>query len=222
MQIEHHLLFGSLCVKVGLLSFDQLVTTIRDWNARADRKSLPLADLLEASGVIGAEQKFQIQRMMAERLAEFEGDVRKTLTEVIDDESLVKLASFVGTESQEALTLLVPLKPTAADEQSATGTWNAGSTQARYRLGEETGHGGLGQVWMARDLDLNRNVALKTIKSEFTRDESIVARFLREAQITGQLEHPNVIRGSRANSRAWRFHCPKRHDSVTCLETCRC
>ena len=53
--------------------------------------------------------------------------------------------------------------------------------------------GGIGQVWLARDHDLRRNVALKELKPEETSSGAARALFLREAQITGQLEHPGIV-----------------------------
>ncbi len=53
--------------------------------------------------------------------------------------------------------------------------------------------GGLGKIWIARDTDLNRDVALKEIKSSTESNSDSWQRFLKEAQITGQLEHPNIV-----------------------------
>src|SRR3954467_7712366 len=53
--------------------------------------------------------------------------------------------------------------------------------------------GGLGQVWGARHVELNRDVALKEIKPQQAGHPEMRRRFLREAQVTGQLEHPNIV-----------------------------
>src|SRR3954467_15164173 len=53
--------------------------------------------------------------------------------------------------------------------------------------------GGLGQVWGARHVELNRDVALKEIKPEQAGHPEMWRRFLKEAQVTGQLEHPNIV-----------------------------
>ncbi len=62
----------------------------------------------------------------------------------------------------------------------------------RYRLGELLGAGGMGEVRVCRDVRLGRNIALKAIRRE-TADADAVARFLREARVQGQLEHPAVV-----------------------------
>jgi WD40 repeat protein/serine/threonine protein kinase len=53
--------------------------------------------------------------------------------------------------------------------------------------------GGLGEVFVARDGELGREVALKAIQERFADDEHNQARFVREAQITGNLEHPGIV-----------------------------
>ena len=63
---------------------------------------------------------------------------------------------------------------------------------ARYRLEEEIGHGGMGDVYRAHDPDFNRPLAVKVLKEEYADRSDMVARFLEEAQITGQLQHPGI------------------------------
>jgi serine/threonine-protein kinase len=53
--------------------------------------------------------------------------------------------------------------------------------------------GGIGRVWLAHDIDLGRDVALKELRPERAEDSTLGARFLQEALITGQLEHPGII-----------------------------
>lgn len=53
--------------------------------------------------------------------------------------------------------------------------------------------GGLGRVWLGRDQSLGRDVAVKDLRPEVLGDASLRARFLEEAKITGQLEHPGVV-----------------------------
>lgn len=64
---------------------------------------------------------------------------------------------------------------------------------SRFKLIRKLGEGGLGTVWLARDEKLKRNVALKELKQEALEQPRLWKRFHREAEITGQLEHPNVV-----------------------------
>ena len=63
----------------------------------------------------------------------------------------------------------------------------------RYRLLQRIGAGGMGTVYRAQHLLLRREVALKLLASELTRDPVMRERFLREAQATHMLRHPNIV-----------------------------
>ncbi len=63
----------------------------------------------------------------------------------------------------------------------------------RYKLLRRLGRGGMGEVWLARDAILKRDVALKVLRSDHTRTEAELARFVYEARATGRLGHPGVI-----------------------------
>src|SRR5215469_310080 len=54
------------------------------------------------------------------------------------------------------------------------------------------GRGGMGEVYRARDLKLKREVAIKILPEEFSRDADRVNRFQREAEVLASLNHPNI------------------------------
>ena len=62
----------------------------------------------------------------------------------------------------------------------------------RYELGETLGKGGMGEVKLARDGRIHRDVAVKLMRGS-QRDEVTVGRFFREARVQGVLEHPAVV-----------------------------
>src|SRR5262245_42246219 len=63
----------------------------------------------------------------------------------------------------------------------------------RYAVVRLPAEGGLGQVFVARDGALNRDVALKRIRPERAESTAGRRRLLREAQVSAQLEHPNIV-----------------------------
>ncbi len=66
-------------------------------------------------------------------------------------------------------------------------------TFGRYASAEELARGGMGAIYRAIDPELGRPVAIKSILAgELARNQEVAARFLREAQVTGQLQHPNI------------------------------
>ncbi|HEY7194687.1 MAG TPA: serine/threonine-protein kinase, partial [Gemmatimonadales bacterium] len=62
-----------------------------------------------------------------------------------------------------------------------------------YELLEEIGAGGFGRVYRARDLALERDVAIKVLHPALTADPGVVERFRREAQLAARLRHPNIV-----------------------------
>ena len=63
----------------------------------------------------------------------------------------------------------------------------------RYKILEEVGSGGMSHVYKAQDLKLNRYVAVKVLKNEFSRDRNFVTKFRIEAQASAGLSHPNIV-----------------------------
>ena len=63
----------------------------------------------------------------------------------------------------------------------------------RYRLERKIGSGGMADVWLAEDTELDRNVAIKILHDRFAQDKEFVQRFQREAQAAAGLQHPNVV-----------------------------
>ena len=68
-----------------------------------------------------------------------------------------------------------------------------GAQIAGYTIETVAGRGGMGVVYRARDAELDRPVAVKVIAPDLASDPGFRARFVREARVTAQLDHPNVI-----------------------------
>ena len=62
-----------------------------------------------------------------------------------------------------------------------------------YQVVRLLGRGGMGEVWLAREPILDRDVALKILSADWTQDKAALRRFLREARAAAKLNHPNVI-----------------------------
>src|SRR5687768_17118602 len=63
----------------------------------------------------------------------------------------------------------------------------------RYRLGERLGHGGMGEVFAAHDLRLDREVALKLLRSDLAEQDGMRERVVAEARLAARLTHPHVV-----------------------------
>ncbi len=69
----------------------------------------------------------------------------------------------------------------------------AGEAIGRFRGAREIAAGGMGVILRGRDPELNRDVAIKVLRAGAAAGRQEVVRFVREARITGQLEHPNIV-----------------------------
>ena len=67
-----------------------------------------------------------------------------------------------------------------------------GKTVSHYKITEKLGEGGMGEVYLAEDTKLKRQVAIKFLPSRITVNETDKARFLQEAQSAAAINHPNV------------------------------
>src|SRR5262244_3051707 len=67
-----------------------------------------------------------------------------------------------------------------------------GSQLGSHEITALLGKGGMGEVYRARDLKLKRDVAIKILPDEFSRDPERVNRFQREAELLASLNHPNI------------------------------
>ncbi len=86
--------------------------------------------------------------------------------------------------------------PTISDTLAASGALTAATgaraPDPRYVMQSLLGRGGMGEVWLASDQRIDRDVAIKMMRAG-TGSPDAVARFLREARVQGRLEHPSVV-----------------------------
>ncbi|MCY3018606.1 MAG: tetratricopeptide repeat protein [Planctomycetota bacterium] len=96
-------------------------------------------------------------------------------------------ATIKGPASQKPSPPRLSVRPqTLAPKGSAT-------PGAHYELLDVLGEGGMGLVYAARQTSVDRLIALKVIKASVASDEAYRAKFLAEAAVTGDLDHPNIV-----------------------------
>ena len=89
----------------------------------------------------------------------------------------------------------VLLRDTAIDEEPSPiiRPTPGHDTSTRYRIDGEIARGGMGEILKGRDPDLGRDVAIKVLREDLRENGDLVRRFVEEAQIGGQLQHPGVV-----------------------------
>ena len=198
MSASRELLFGLLALQNDFIDRAALVRAFDAW---ALDKTKSLADhLAEQKALTGEEQKL-LEGLVDRFLVRHGGDPDRSLAALnslgdldydlgqIDDPELQgTLAPVIAAEQtrRQARDAEAPFETTAAP----VGPSPDGS---RFQIVRPHAEGGLGQVFVARDLELNREVALKQIKEEHADNPDSRARFQLEAEITGRLEHPGIV-----------------------------
>jgi serine/threonine-protein kinase len=86
-----------------------------------------------------------------------------------------------------------------------------GRTISHYKVLRKIGGGGMGVVYKATDLSLDRPVALKLIAPELAEDEHFRARFLKEPRLAASLDHPNVVPIYEAGERDGKLYLAMRY-----------
>lgn len=185
-EVDRNLLFGVLALQDDLIDPAQFTDVCAGWALRLET---PLAELLLERGWITPEDRQQIERRLERKLRKHGGDVLTSLAAVAGPEARDALRRVDDPRISQALSTLPP----AAGYVLAETLVKPEERRSRYTLTRLHAEGGLGKVWVARDTELNREVALKEIQPTQASHPEMWRRFLKEAQITGQLEHPNIV-----------------------------
>ena len=183
---DRNLLFGVLALQADLIDAERFAEACSAWAAR---KSTPLADLMAERGWITAEERAHVEFLLDRKLRKHDGDAHASLAAVADDTARSVLARIDDPVVQQTLS---QLGEPSGHVLVSTIAYTP-ETRERYTLTRLHAKGGIGQVWLARDQPLGREVALKELRPEQAANPAVWSRFLEEARITGQLEHPGIV-----------------------------
>ncbi len=194
MAAAHDLLFGVLALQNGLIDQVQLVAAFQAWTRAKGR---PLAEHLAARGDLDADQRAGVEAMVALHLKKHAGDAERSLAALPAARSTCEsLARVTGTDIEASLAHLGAASTEAGDDSERTASYAVGTTTSegqRFRILRPHARGGLGAVFVAMDVELHREVALKQILDRHADDPISRQRFLLEAEVTGGLEHPGIV-----------------------------
>lgn len=184
MDADRNLLFGVLTLQADLIDSAQFIEACLLWTMR---KSDQFADLLAERGWIEPADRAHIEYLIERKLQKHGGNVHAGLAAIPDDIKR-SLAALGDDDIRRSLAG----EPFPESRAAATIDFVPGRTE-RYRRRLLHAIGGIGRVWLAHDNELGRDVALKELRPERAEEAALQSRFLQEARITGQLEHPGII-----------------------------
>jgi serine/threonine-protein kinase len=187
MDTDRNLLFGVLALQADLIDEAQFVRACSEW---AGRKQAALAELLVERGWLTPSDRTDVEKLLERKLRKHQGDVRASLAEASSEGVKRSLAGLADPNIRQTVADLTT--PPQGPVVASTTAYEPGSRD-RYTLSRLHATGGIGQVWLARDASIGRDVALKELRPERAGNPAVAARFLKEAQVTGQLEHPGIV-----------------------------
>ena len=183
-QQEQDIALVAELLAAGSLSERQIVAVMSDWSIHGN---VPLAKHIESRGLLSAEQLEPLQNRARSRV-ERSNDIAANDTHKPAQGQSQFLATLERLDRSGRVSKLLGVTVAAG-----SGSEENRESDARYQIIRKLGQGGLGRVWLARDLNLNRHVALKEISSPSEATDTIIERFRHEAEITGRLEHPGIV-----------------------------
>jgi eukaryotic-like serine/threonine-protein kinase len=193
VDTERDLLFGVVAFQSGAVDGDQLAETCASW---INQPTVPLAELLVNRARMTAEQRSEVEKAVAHELATHGDDARATLAATMDGRTLEAMGDAAAATHALDFRLEPPVEKRPAERDiQLLGTLSPGEHESRdrYTLTHLHAKGGMGRVWLARDGALGREIALKDLRPEQTDNSILCSRFLYEAKITAQLEHPGIV-----------------------------
>jgi serine/threonine protein kinase len=186
--IDRNLLFGIVALEMDFVSRQNLVDAMHEWVRDKTRK---LGQILQDHQALTDDLRVLLDTLVDQHIQHHDGNIDFNLSsprwgsstfaalrQVNDTEIQARLAG----ESAEVLL-----------EWSHPGQRVNQFERTRYRKLRPHAMGGLGQVFVAEDSGLHREVALKEIRPKHAHDLTSRERFLIEAEITSNLEHPGIV-----------------------------
>ncbi|WP_435011015.1 tetratricopeptide repeat protein [Tundrisphaera lichenicola] len=192
-ETDRNLLFGILALQMDFINRDALVASMNAWVLQKHR---PLGEILVERGDLDPADRALLDPMVDRHIAKHGGDPVASLAAL---SSTGGVASDLRREVADAdvQASLATIPPSRLDYDAfatqAASTPEPAPIGIRYQKGREHARGNLGVVFVARDTELNREVALKEIKDQHADHPHHRSRFLIEAEVTGGLEHPGIV-----------------------------
>ncbi|MBS0264698.1 MAG: protein kinase [Planctomycetes bacterium] len=185
------LLFGIIALQSNFITREQLVAAFDVW---VMNKSQSLAEILEQRQALLPDDRTALQTLVDRFLKKHQGDPEKSLAALSPSPELrPDLERLADSDLQASLTFIVPDSRSDDPYQTSPRIDPSTNSHGRFRILRPHAKGGLGQVSVAYDSELHREVALKEIQPKHADHEISRERFVLEAEITGGLEHPGIV-----------------------------
>jgi serine/threonine protein kinase len=192
MNADRNLLFGILAFQNNFIDRQALLTAFDRWTSD---KGKAIGELLVDARAISPDEFALLDGLVAKHLARHGNDPERSLAAVTPVGSLHDELSYIADHDVEASLMHVRQGPVVdgADGIPTISLGARSSTGLRFTVLRPHAKGGLGQVSVALDEELDREVAFKEIQDRHADNPDSRGRFLLEAKVTGGLEHPGIV-----------------------------
>jgi serine/threonine-protein kinase len=188
---DRNLLFGILALQMDFISKDALIGALHAWVLA---KAKPLGEILAEQGRLTPELRQLLDVMVDRHIQVHQGDPQQSLGAVSSASSVRQELQEIADPDVQASVAQITIDPDGQDPRTVSyGSPSAATAGLRYRVLRPHARGGLGEVFVAEDTELHREVALKEIRKEHASNDDSRSRFVLEAEITGGLEHPGIV-----------------------------
>src|SRR5262245_30314670 len=186
---DRNLLFGILALQMDFVTRDGLVAGMNAWVLE---KAKPLGVILTEQGQLAEDERALLEALVGKHLEKHGNDPQKSLAAFSSVTSARRDLQAIADPDVQASLAHLPAGRSGDDPGRTSAHVGPGGlpASARFRVLRPHAKGGLGEVFVARDDELKREVALKEIQQRHAGHPDNRARFLLEAEVTGQLEHP--------------------------------
>ena len=190
-----NLLLGLLALQNNFIGRDDLLAAFAAWVADRSRS---LGQVLLKRGALSPGRQMLLEALVEEHIRLHDSDPRKSLAALSSIGSVRDdLSRVAAPDVQDSLARVSAARTDRDDDPRRTAyrpsVGDSTSTGTRFRILRPHAKGGLGEVFVALDTELNRDVALKEIQAHVAGDPRYRARFEFEAEVTGSLEHPGIV-----------------------------
>lgn len=187
---DRNLLVAIIALQMSFVSRDEVIQAMNRWILT---KETPIEDIFVTLGAFDDSTRSLLTALVAKHLQIHSHDTRRSLESLSSmGELRGELQSLHDSDLERSLTR-VESRGEARREASTVAIASASGEVNRFRVLRPHQEGGLGAISVALDEELNREVALKEVRSEFAKQQAAQDRLRIEAEITGGLEHPGVV-----------------------------
>lgn len=204
VDTDRNLLFGILALQLEHIDSTQFTEACAAW---AVAKQQTLAEVLVGRAWMTLDEVREVEQLVERKIAGRTSDAQNSsileATQEMPTSSIASAQLEATQDSSDTPRADEQLDDTTASSPSLSAPdgygqietiqYDESEERSRYSLTKLHGEGGIGRVWQAHDQRLNRQVALKEIRPDREASVSATKRFAKEAQITSQLEHPNIV-----------------------------